>query len=129
MIDIAKLIYREYALLPDGKRLNITGAVTAAGWSEGEGEISKRLSMTVANTAFGGKPLSSTIVPNTIVMVNSPKRGRPRICHGMGPHPQQRGKEPHPGGIRRTFQPSAIPGRPIFARGDGHKVGHYGRFQ
>ena len=42
MIDIAKLIYREYALLPDGKRLNITGAVTAAGWSEGEGEIDRK---------------------------------------------------------------------------------------
>ena len=75
MIDIAKLIYREYALLPDGKRLNITGAVTAAGWSEGEGEISKRLSMTVANTAFGGKPLSSTIVPNTIVIITADAGG------------------------------------------------------
>ena len=75
MIDIAKLVYREYALLSDGRRLNITGAVTAAGWSEGEGEISKRLSLTVANTAFEGKPLSSTIVPNTIVIITADAGG------------------------------------------------------
>ena len=75
MIDIAKLVYREYALLSDGTRLNITGAVTAAGWSEGEGEISKRLSLTVANTAFEGKPLSSTIVPNTIVIITADAGG------------------------------------------------------
>ena len=71
MIDIAKLKYREYAILPDGRRLNITGAVTAASWSEGEGEISKRLTMTVANTTFEGKPLSSTIAPNTLVIITA----------------------------------------------------------
>ncbi len=71
MIDIAKLKYREYAILSDGRRLNITGAVTAASWSVGEGEISNRLAMTDANVAFEGKPLSSTVVPNTLVIITA----------------------------------------------------------
>lgn len=69
MIDIAKLKYRVYAILSDGRQLNITGAVTAGGWNEGEGEISTRLTATVANTTFEGKPLSSTIVPNTMIVI------------------------------------------------------------
>lgn len=69
MIDIAKLTYRAYAVLADGRQLNITGALTAGGWNEGEGEISTRTTMTVANVKFEGKPLSSTIVPNTIIVI------------------------------------------------------------
>ncbi len=69
MIDIAKLKYRVYAILSDGRQLNITGALTSAGWNEGEGEISTRISATVANTAFEGKALSSAIVPNTIIVI------------------------------------------------------------
>lgn len=68
MIDIASLKYNIYAVLKSGKRLNITGAVTSAGWSEAEGEISKRISLTIANTASGGALLSSIIVPNTLIL-------------------------------------------------------------
>lgn len=71
MINIAKLTYRAYAVLTDGRQLNITGALTAGGWNEGEGEISVRTTMTVANVEFDGKPLSSTIVPNTIIVVTA----------------------------------------------------------
>lgn len=69
MIDIAKVAYRVYAILADGRQLNITGALTACAWNEGEGEISTRLSATVANVDFEGKPLSSTIVPNTLIVI------------------------------------------------------------
>lgn len=75
MINIAKLTYRAYAVLADGRQLNITGALTAGGWNEGEGEISTRTSMTVANVKFEGKPLSSTIVPNTIIVVTADAGG------------------------------------------------------
>lgn len=69
MIDIAKVTYKVYAILADGRQLNITGALTACAWNEGEGEISTRLSATVANVDFEGKPLSSTIVPNTVIVI------------------------------------------------------------
>lgn len=69
MIDISKLAYRAYAILSDGRQLNITGALTAASWNEGEGEISTRLSATLANAIFEGKPLSSIIVPNTVIVI------------------------------------------------------------
>lgn len=75
MIDIAKLTYRAYAVLTDGRQLDITGALTAGGWSEGEGELSTRTSMTVANVSFEGKPLSSTIVPNTIIVITADTGG------------------------------------------------------
>lgn len=71
MIDIAKLSYGVYAILSDGRQLNINGALTSAGWNEGEGEISTRLSATVANVIFEGKPLSSTIVPNTVIIITA----------------------------------------------------------
>lgn len=69
MIDISRLSYKVYAILADGRQLNITGALTSCGWDESEGEISTRLSMTAANTAFEGKPLSSIIVPNTLIVI------------------------------------------------------------
>ena len=75
MINIAKLTYRAYAVLTDGRQLNITGALTAGGWNEGEGEISTRTTMTVANVKFEGKPLSSTIVPNTIIVITADAGG------------------------------------------------------
>lgn len=71
MIDISKLTYRAYAILSDGRQLNITGAVTSVGWNEGEGEISTRTSATLANVNFEGKPLSSTIVPNTVILITA----------------------------------------------------------
>lgn len=69
MIDIARLKYRAYAVLTDSRLLNFTDALTAAGWNESEGEISTRLTLTIANVSFEGKPLSSTIVPNTIIIL------------------------------------------------------------
>ena len=75
MINIAKLTYRAYAVLTDGRQLNITGALTAGGWNEGEGEISTRTTMTLANVKFDGKPLSSTIVPNTIIVITADAGG------------------------------------------------------
>lgn len=75
MINIANLTYRAYAVLKDGRQLNITGALTAGGWNEGEAEISTRTTMTVANVNFEGKPLSSTIVPNTIVVITADAGG------------------------------------------------------
>ena len=71
MVNIAKLTYRLYAILADGRQLNITGATTAFGWNQGESEISTRTTATVANIKFEGKPLSSTIVPNTIIVVTA----------------------------------------------------------
>ena len=71
MINIAKLTYRAYAALSDGRQINITNAITAGGWNEGEGEISTRTTLTVANVKFEGKPLSSTIVPNTIIVITA----------------------------------------------------------
>ena len=75
MINIAKLTYRAYAVLSDGRQLNITGAMTAGGWNEGEGEISTRTTMTVANVKFEGKPLSSVITPNTIIAITADAGG------------------------------------------------------
>ena len=75
MINIAKLTYRAYAVLSDGRQINITNAVTGGGWNEGEGEISTRTTMAVANVKFEGKPLSSTIVPNTIIVITADAGG------------------------------------------------------
>lgn len=71
MINIAKLTYRLYAVLADGRQVNITGAATAIGWNEGEQEISARTTATLANVPFDGKPLSSTIVPNTVIVITA----------------------------------------------------------
>jgi hypothetical protein len=75
MINIAKLTYRAYAILADGRQLNITGAMTAGGWNESEGEISTRTTMTVANVKFEGKPLSSVIPPGTIIAITADAGG------------------------------------------------------
>jgi hypothetical protein len=69
MIDISKLTYKVYAIMTDGRQLNVTGAMTAGSWSEGEGEISVRSSLTLANASFEGKLLSSIIVPNTVMVI------------------------------------------------------------
>ncbi len=75
MIDIAKLTYRAYAVLSDGRQINIAGAMTAGGWNEGEGEISTRTTMTVANAKYEGKPLSSIITTGTIVVITADAGG------------------------------------------------------
>lgn len=84
MIDIAKLTYRVYAILPDSRQLNITGALTAGGWNEGEKEISSRMTATVANVTFEGRPLSSTITPNTaIVIMADAGAGEKEVARGF----------------------------------------------
>ena len=75
MINIAKLTYRAYAVLSDGRQINITNAITGGGWNEGEGEISTRTALTVANVKFEGKPLSSVIVPNTVIAITADAGG------------------------------------------------------
>lgn len=75
MINIANLTYRAYAVLSDGRQLKITGAMTAGGWSESEGEISTRTTMTVANVKFEGKPLSAIITPGTIIVITADAGG------------------------------------------------------
>lgn len=71
MIDISKLTYRVYAVLADGRQINITGAVTAFGWSEGENEISARTTATMANATYGREALSSIIVPGSVIVVTA----------------------------------------------------------
>ena len=84
MVNIAKLTYRVYAVLSDGTQLNVTGAITAAGWNEGEGEISARLTATMANIKYAGKPLSSTITPNTVIVITADAGGGEKeVCRGF----------------------------------------------
>lgn len=71
MVNVSANKYQVYAVLSTGKQINITEAVTAGTWDEGEGEISARISCSVANVKFNGKPLSSTITPNTIIVITA----------------------------------------------------------
>ena len=75
MIDVSKVAYNVYAVLQDGTRLNVTPAVTDLGWEEGESELSSRFSFTVANVDYNGSPLSSTIKPNTAIVVTASAGG------------------------------------------------------
>ena len=75
MIDVSKVAYNVYAVLQDGTRLNVTPAVTDLGWEEGEGELSARFSFTAANVDYNGNPLSSTIKPNTAIVVTASAGG------------------------------------------------------
>lgn len=75
MIDVSKVAYNVYAVLQDGTRLNVTPAVMDLGWEEGESELSSRFSFTVANVDYNGSPLSSTIKPNTAIVVTASAGG------------------------------------------------------
>ena len=43
MVNISRLTYRVYAVTGGGTQLNVTNAVTAAGWNEGEGAVNHML--------------------------------------------------------------------------------------
>ncbi len=75
MIDVSKVAYNVYAVLQEGTRLNVTPAVMDLGWEEGESELSSRFSFTVANVDYNGSPLSSTIKPNTAIVVTASAGG------------------------------------------------------
>ena len=69
MIDLAKLKYDVVAVTQDKRQLNITDAVSALGWSEGEKELSAKITLKVANSTFEGKQLAELIRPFTPIFI------------------------------------------------------------
>jgi len=69
MIDIAKIKYDVVAVLQDGRQLNISDVVSALGWSEGEKELSAKITLKVANSTFEGKQMAELIRPFTPIFI------------------------------------------------------------
>lgn len=103
MIDVSRLTYRVYAVLGDGTQLNITGAVDSLAWNEGEGELSLRTMVTLANSKFQNKRLSTVITPATMLVVTAD--------HGQGEKEVARGSvvdwQPTKSGAADSFQLTA----------------------
>lgn len=103
MIDISRLTYRVYAVLGDGTQLNITGAVDSLAWNEGEGELSLRTMVALANSKFQDKRLSTIITPATLLVITAD--------HGQGEKEVARGAvvdwQPVKSGSSDNFQLTA----------------------
>lgn len=127
MIDVSKVAYNVYAVLQDGTRLNVTPAVTDLGWEEGEGELSARFSFTVANVDYNGNPLSSTIKPNTAIVVTASAGGdEQEVANGKviewNPLDGATTKDFSVVCYDDLYQPPKKPGRPLYQGRNRHKI-------
>ena len=69
MIEIQKINYRVVAVTSDGQQLDLTDITHALGWSEGEKELSARITMKLANVEYGGKLVSELVQPFTPIFI------------------------------------------------------------
>lgn len=69
MIDLSKLRYDVVAVAADGTQLNLTDITSGLGFSEGEKELSAKITLKVANVAYNGKHISDFVQPFTPIIV------------------------------------------------------------
>ena len=69
MIEIQKISYRVVAVTADGQQLDLTDVTHALGWSEGEKELSARITLKLANVEYGGKLISELVQPFTPILI------------------------------------------------------------
>lgn len=69
MIDLSKLCYRVVAVSPDGKQMDLTDITSALGWSEGEKELSAKITLKLANSDYQGKMISDLVRPFTPIFI------------------------------------------------------------
>ena len=83
MIDLSKIIYRTIAITPDGLQLDLSDITHALGWSEGEKELSAKITLKLANAAFQEKNISELVVPFTPIIIYADMgAGMQEICRG-----------------------------------------------
>lgn len=69
MIDLTKLRYDVVAVTSDGTQLNLTNITSGLGWSEGEKELSAKITLKVANVEYNGKRISDYVQPFSPIIV------------------------------------------------------------
>lgn len=69
MIEIQKITYRVVAVTAEGEQLDLTDITHALGWSEGEKELSARITLKLANVEYGGKLVSEMVQPFTPIFI------------------------------------------------------------
>lgn len=69
MIDLNKIEYRVIAVTPDGQQLDLSDIAHGLGWSEGEKELSAKITMKLANADYGGKNVSELVLPFTPIFI------------------------------------------------------------
>lgn len=69
MIDLNKIEYRVIAVTPDGQQLDLTDITHGLGFSEGEKELSAKITMKLANADYGGKNISELVQPFTPIFI------------------------------------------------------------
>ncbi|MCD8308884.1 MAG: hypothetical protein LUD19_03435 [Clostridia bacterium] len=71
LIDISKINYKVYLLRETGEQLDITDIASDLSWEENEGELSQRVSLTLANITYQGQKMSSVAKPNCYIIVQA----------------------------------------------------------
>lgn len=71
MIDVSKTHYDVIAITEKKVQLNITQAVEALGWEEGENELAMKISFELYNASYNGSKLSSLIKIGCVVAVKA----------------------------------------------------------
>ena len=69
MLYLSKLRYDVIAVAADGTQLNLTDITSGLGWSEGEKELSAKITLKVANAEYNGKHISDFVQPFTPIFV------------------------------------------------------------
>jgi len=69
MIDISKIKYRFALVMSDGKNLDITDTVQSLNWEEGKGELATRITISLYNTLYSGKAISTWAKPGSLIGV------------------------------------------------------------
>ena len=69
MIDLSKVRYDVVAVTADGTQLNLTGITNSLGISEGEKELSAKITFKVANAEYNGKRVSDFVQPFTPIFI------------------------------------------------------------
>lgn len=69
MYNLVKMEYRVVVVAAEGEQLDVTNITTGLGWSEGEKELSAKISCKLAITDVGGKSLDEIVTVNTPLII------------------------------------------------------------
>lgn len=69
MINLAKLEYRVVVISAEGEQLDVTEIANGLGWSEGEKELSAKITCKLACVEVGGKLIDAIVQPATPIII------------------------------------------------------------
>lgn len=69
MIDLSQVKYDVVGLTADGQQIVLSDVTHALGWSEGEKELSAKITMKLADGVYNGKHVSELILPFTPIII------------------------------------------------------------